>query len=362
MMTLKRSDLFQKYSGKRVLVTGHTGFKGSWLTYILSQLGAEVFGYSIEEPEDKRHSYYALGIHGIVKNPDSHLADVRSLDALKVALQSAQPEYLFHLAAQPIVSTSYADPYNTFTSNILGTLNVLELLKLEGGDTTAVIITSDKCYKNVEREEAYVESDEMGGDDPYSASKGAAELVFHSYNVSFPKMAPSGMCTGRAGNVFGGGDWSRNRLIPDCARELFTRGVVDIRMPDAVRPWTFVVDILFGYLILGASLRTDPARYRGSWNFASGETKTVEQVVELFIESLGTGRLNVNKATAFGKEAGLLLIDPTKANQELGWTNVLSVDAALGETAKWYKAQNEGANMDAYSREFLQRYYLGADA
>lgn len=352
------ADLDGVFRGKKVLVTGHTGFKGSWLCFILSQMGASVYGYSIAEQEDNRHSYYALEIPSLIANPDTHIGDVRDYDRLLKVFNETAPDFIFHLAAQPIVSLSYADPHTTFTSNIAGTLNVLEILRLVGAKTTAVIITSDKCYKNVEQQEPYVESDQMGGDDPYSASKGAAELVFHSYNVSYPKAYPNGISSGRAGNVFGGGDWSKNRLIPDCARELFTKGVVDIRMPHAVRPWTFVVDILFGYLQLAASLNQSPAEFRGSWNFASGETKTVEEVVNIFIEASGVGRLNIDASGSFGKEAGLLLIDPQKAIDRLGWHNVLSVDDALAETARWYKVQSTGADMRTYSETFLTTHYL----
>jgi CDP-glucose 4,6-dehydratase len=347
------------FAGKRIFVTGHTGFKGSWLCSILNHMGAEIYGYSLTEPEDSRHSYYALGVADFLKNPGSASGDVRDRQQLEKEIQRTNPDFLFHLAAQPIVSASYLDPYATFTTNVVGVLNVLELLRLGDFPTTAVIITSDKCYKNKEQTTPYLEADEMGGDDPYSASKGAAELVFHSYEVSYPSLGQTyGIATVRAGNVFGGGDWSRNRLIPDCARDLLTRGSVEARMPQAVRPWTFVIDILFGYLLLAANLRTSPVDFRGSWNFASGETKTVADVVQIIIDQLGFGRLVVNPDSKFGKEAGLLLIDPGKATQQLGWKCQFSVEAALRHTADWYLAQHQGQDMRSYSNSFLSAHYL----
>jgi CDP-glucose 4,6-dehydratase len=357
MITTK--DLVAPFQGKRVLVTGHTGFKGSWLCTILDLLGADVFGYSLAEPVDKRHSYYALNTLSFIKNPQTHIGDVRDLNRFRDEFVAARPDYIFHLAAQPIVSISYTDPYLTFSSNILGVLNALEILKAEGSQTTAVIITSDKCYKNKEQAAPYIENDEMGGDDPYSASKGAAELVFHSYSTSFPDLCQKyGLASVRAGNVFGGGDWSTNRLIPDCARELFSSQSITIRMPKAVRPWTFVVDILFGYLMLAANLRDQPAEFRGSWNFASRETKTVREVVELFIERLGFGKLIIDEASAFGKEAGLLLIDPAKAEHKLGWRPKFSVAEALAQTADWYRDQHQGEHMANVSHTFIKDNYL----
>jgi len=308
---------------------------------------------------DERHSYFALRVGEFIKNKPTHLGDVRDKQKFTAAVLDVAPDFIFHLAAQPIVSTSYIDPYLTFTSNVLGVLNILEILRTYDAPVTSVIITSDKCYKNVERAEPYVEADQMGGDDPYSASKGAAELVFHSYNVSYPKRYLQGLATVRAGNVFGGGDWSTSRLIPDCARDLFRSGVVEIRMPNAVRPWTFVVDILFGYALLGAKLQAEPQAFRGSWNFASGETKTVAEVVHAFISGLGFGTINVNQANNIGKEAGLLLIDPAKANQKLGWASTYSVEDAIKLTANWYRSQRLGSDMLQLSSDFLSECYIG---
>ena len=356
---IKTSNLTSSFVGKRVLVTGHTGFKGSWLCIILHQMGAEVFGLSLSEPDDARHCYYALKVAQFIKNNDSAIGDIRNKDFISSVVYNVKPDFLFHLAAQAIVSTSYKDPYLTFTTNIVGVLNILETLRLANFSTTIIIITSDKCYKNKERKTSYIESDEMGGDDPYSASKGAAELIFHSYLASYPELgAKHGIASVRAGNVFGGGDWSRNRLIPDCARELFSYGIVEIRMPQAVRPWTFVIDILFGYLTLASHLRSSPATFRGSWNFASEETKTVAEVVQIFINSIGFGALRINQQQGIGKEAGLLLIDPNKSKQKLGWQCRFPVEIALQHTAEWYRAQQNSDDMLVYSLQFLAVHYF----
>ncbi|MGL5955654.1 MAG: CDP-glucose 4,6-dehydratase [Brevinema sp.] len=351
----KLRELFQD---KIILVTGHTGFKGSWLSYMLYSLGAKIVGYSISEPENKNHSYYALQVSEILLNQTDHLHDIRELQTFERVVDQYKPDFIFHLAAQAIVSTSYKNPYLTMSSNIMGTTNVLETIRLLEREITAVIITSDKCYKNKERLEPYAEYEEMGGDDPYSASKGCAELVFHAYMFSYFQSDPKKrIASTRAGNVFGGGDWSANRLVPDCVRDILTKGVVDIRMPEAVRPWTFVVEILYGYIMLAYTLHQDK-KYQGSWNFASGVTKTVLEVCNIFIDALGQGAVNVDKAMSVGKESGLLLIDETKARKELGWDLIFSVDEALKLSAEWYHAQHKGIDMKQYSEEFLNQYFL----
>ncbi len=350
-------QLQQTFQNKKVLITGHTGFKGAWLSYLLRQLGAQIIGYSLDEPENPKHAYYALKIKENLINSDDSLHDIRDLTVFKKVVEQSEPDFIFHLAAQAIVSTSYKDPHTTMTSNVLGTTNILETIRLLERPITALIITSDKCYKNKERLEPYKENEEMGGDDPYSASKGCAELVFHSYMFSFFQNDPlKHIASTRAGNVFGGGDWSANRLIPDCVRDILTKGEVDIRMPEAVRPWTFVVEILYGYIMLAHNLHLDK-RFQGSWNFASGETRTVMEVCEIFIKALGQGSVKVDKSTKFGKESGLLLIDETKAKEELGWKSIYPVDEALKLTAHWYHAQFKGEDMTQYSQNFIADYF-----
>lgn len=358
---LSYKKLQETFLGKKVLITGHTGFKGAWLSYLLNQLGADIIGYSISEPENPSHVYFALNISELLVNSENSLHDIRDLSVFQSVVNEYQPDFVFHLAAQAIVSTSYTDPYSTMTTNIVGTTNVLETLRLLDRSITSLIITSDKCYKNKERLAPYREDEEMGGDDPYSASKGCAELVFHSYMFSFLQKDDSKhIASTRAGNVFGGGDWSANRLVPDCVRDILTKGFVDIRMPNAVRPWTFVVEILYGYLMLAHYLHQDKT-YQGSWNFAGGETRTVLEVCNIFIEALGQGAVNISESTSFGKESGLLLIDETKAKNELGWKTIYTVDEALRLTADWYFAQHKGEDMRRYSKEFVIDYFNRTD-
>lgn len=353
---LPSKQLEELFKGKRILITGHTGFKGAWLTYILQQFGAETIGYSISEPENLLHCYYALGVKDRLVNNRNFLYDIASREDLSQIVAEYQPEFIFHLAAQAIVSKSYQEPYSTILTNIVGTANVLEVIRLMRQPITAVIITSDKCYKNKERFEPYHEEEEMGGNDPYSASKGACELLFHSYLTSFFNDDPlKKVASVRAGNVFGGGDWSVNRLIPDCVRQLLSDRVVNIRMPEAIRPWTFVVDILYGYLMLAYFLYQDKT-FQGSWNFASGETRTVLQVCEAFINALGLGQINIDTTTVIGKESGLLLIDESKARKKLGWNVMYDLDTALKLTADWYYAQHKGVDMSCYSADFLKEY------
>jgi CDP-glucose 4,6-dehydratase len=227
---------FAVFRGKKVLITGHTGFKGSWLAFTLDQIGASVFGLSLREPENQNHAYYALGIKEKLINSDSDLGDVREKDLADI-IKLVNPDFIFHLAAQAIVATSYLDPFLTFSTNTFGTLNLLETLRTEKSLATVVVITSDKCYKNLNSARAYVEGDELGGSDPYSSSKAAAEIIFGSYLKSYPLLClENGIASARAGNVFGGGDWSNNRLIPDCVRNIFDGNPINLRMPNATRP------------------------------------------------------------------------------------------------------------------------------
>ena len=343
------------FMGARIIVTGHSGFKGSWLTKLLIESGAEVYGLSISPPIDRNHVFYALHIGDRVQNSSSQFADVRT-DAFNNLYREVKPHFVFHLAAQAIVSTSYKDPYQTVSTNVLGTLNVLESLRLYDFGCTGILITSDKCYKNKNQEEAYVETDELGGDDPYSGSKAAAEILIQSYLTSYPHGFSRGIASARAGNVFGGGDWSENRLIPDCARSIFTSGEIEIRMPNATRPWTYVLDIVSGYMLLALSLRGNPKKYRGSWNFASGENLTVEQVVKMFIENLGKGKMIINESPLIGHESNLLQIDPRKANDNLGWSTKKSIANAMHDTVAWYSAQNQGEDMLIFSEQTLSEY------
>ena len=353
VVSFQSQALFETYSGKKVLVTGHTGFKGSWLVFILKHLGASVAGLSIEPPSNLSHAYYALGVSELLTNRDSQFGDVRNLETIDDILRAQKPDFVFHLAAQAIVSASYVDPLNTFTTNVLGTLHLLEILR-GYPETSSVIVTSVKCYQNDELNSAYFEDDRMGGDDPYSASKGAAELLFHSYTSSFPELGKiNGVSSVRAGNVFGGGDWSDNRLVPDCIRDLYSTNVIHLRMPEATRPWTFVIDILLGYLQTALVVRLRPDLSKSSWNFASGEVKTVLEVAQGFVSAFGFGTVTVDAHQTIGKEAKLLQIDASKARLNLAWKPLFTVDEAIQLTAAWYAAQHGGEDMAVFSNSFL---------
>lgn len=353
LVSFQSQAFFDTYSGKKVLVTGHTGFKGSWLVFILKHLGANVAGLSIEPPSNLSHAYYALGITDLLTNKESQFGDVRNLETVEQVFRTEKPDFVFHLAAQAIVSASYVDPLKTFTTNVLGTLHLLETLR-SYPEISSIIVTSDKCYQNDERNTAYFEHDRMGGDDPYSASKGAAELLFHSYTSSFPDLGQvNGVSSVRAGNVFGGGDWSDNRLVPDCIRDLYSTNIIHLRMPEATRPWTFVIDILLGYLQTALVVRSNPELSKSSWNFASGEVKTVLEVAKGFVSAFGFGTVTVDEQQSIGKEAKLLQIDATKARKHLSWKPLFSVDQAIQLTAAWYAAQQADEDMVAFSNSFL---------
>jgi CDP-glucose 4,6-dehydratase len=353
IVSFQSQALSDTYCGKKILVTGHTGFKGSWLVFILKHLGANVAGLSIEPPSNLSHAYYALGVSELLSNRDSQFGDVRNLETIEDIFQSQKPDFVFHLAAQALVSASYVNPVNTFTTNVLGTLHILETLR-GYPETASVIVTSDKCYQNDERSTAYFEDDRMGGDDPYSASKGAAELLFHSYTSSFADLGKmNGVSSVRAGNVFGGGDWSDNRLVPDCIRDLYSTNVIHLRMPEATRPWTFVIDILLGYLQTALVVRSRPDMSKSSWNFASGEVKTVLDVAQGFVSAFGFGTVTIDEDQSIGKEANLLQIDATKARENLAWQPLFTVDEAIQLTASWYAAQHAGEDMAAFSNSFL---------
>ncbi len=334
------NELKKAYSGKRVFVTGHTGFKGSWLIKILNDLGAIVKGYALA-PENEINLYTEINGDLLC---ESVIGDLRDRSALKKALLDFQPDYVFHLAAQPLVRLSYEIPSETFEVNAVGTANLLDAIRLLEKRCNIVLITTDKVYHNNEWQQPYKESDRLGGYDPYSASKACCELVIDSYKNSFFNVAKydqhqKAIAVGRAGNVIGGGDWSKDRLIPDIAKALNANKEVAIRNPKAVRPWQHVIEPLFGYLELGVKLNSDPIKYAQAYNFGPNvnDALSVEEMVVKSINCWGSGTYFIEVNSNNPHEAGLLKLDISKATKDLKWKPLLNSQTAVERTINWYK-------------------------
>lgn len=343
---------YNSYKNANVLVTGHTGFKGSWLSIWLKELGANVIGYSLDPPSVP-NNFEASVIHNKLNH---NYGDIRNIESLQYVFKNFQPEFVFHLAAQSLVRLSFDEPKSTFDINVGGTTNVLEAAKSFPSVKVIINITSDKCYENKEWIWGYRENDPLGGFDPYSASKGCAELVFKAYLKSFfsqssPEKAMIGAASVRAGNVFGGGDWGKDRLLPDCVRALCCGKPVGIRNPNSIRPWQHVLEPLSGYLWLGALLRQEPARYSGAWNLGPEDDSqiTTIKLVERFIHFWGEGSWQDCSIQNAPHEANLLKLNCDKAHADLQWRAVLNLDEGLRMAADWYKKYYSfGSKEDMY--------------
>lgn len=344
------------FRGKKVLVTGHTGFKGSWLCLWLQTLGAEVFGVALE-PAGKPNLYETASIG---RGMESCILDIRDAVGLRSHLKDVQPECVFHLAAQPLVRHSYADPVGTFATNILGTAHLLDALRSAPSVRAAVIITTDKVYQNREWTHPYRESDALGGHDPYSASKAAAEIITASMRDSFLKESGVRIATARAGNVIGGGDWATDRLIPDCLRAFSENGPVLLRFPDAVRPWQHVLEPLAGYLALAAHLLSDAgSEIEKAWNFGPdpSDTARVGDVADRLASLWGDSAKVVRETGGDNPhEAGLLTLDSSAARHRLGWKPQWDLETALQHTVDWHRAWLRGDNMHNYSLRQIEVY------
>ena len=338
------------YKNKRVFITGHTGFKGTWLSIWLDQLGANLKGYALE-PENS-HDLYNLVSNEI--KIQSVIADIRDKQKLENEILDFQPDIIFHLAAQPLVKKSYENPIETFEVNTIGTANVLEAVRKLEKQCSLVLITTDKVYENKEWIYPYRETDRLGGYDPYSASKATAELVISSFRNSFFNLEQyqihkKSIASARAGNVIGGGDWAANRIIPDIVKALQSNQAIEIRNPQSVRPWQHVLEPLFGYLLLGAKLYDNPLKYSGAWNFGPlpDSTFTVEDLVNKSIEIWGNGSYKITKQENQVHEANLLKLDISKSVDQLGWKPCLSAQETIEWTIGWYKKEKQNYNLIA---------------
>jgi CDP-glucose 4,6-dehydratase len=326
------------YKGKKVLVTGNTGFKGSWLSVMLNELGATVIGYSLGPPTEP-NMFEAVGLGN--KNLNV-LGDIRDEKHLLATLEEHQPDLVFHLAAQPLVRRSFREPRLTYETNVMGTVNLLESVRKTRSAKVVVVVTSDKCYENKELPTGCKESDPMGGADPYSSSKGCAELVVSAYRSSFfdsEEGSQVALSSVRAGNVIGGGDWGEDRLVPDCVRALSEKKEVVIRNPTSVRPWQFVLEPLGGYLLLGAKMYENGQKYVGAWNFGplEGDAISVQAIVKRIVSYWGDGEYRVQSSPNEPREAQSLRLDCGKARALIGWKPTYTIDVALIETVAWYK-------------------------
>lgn len=341
------------WRGKRVLVTGHSGFKGGWLTVWLHRMGAQVTGISLA-PSTSPSLFDLAGISTLC---DSHFIDIRDVGALAPVVRQAAPEIVFHLAAQPLVRASYRDPLATFETNVLGTAHVLESLRGLPSVRAAVMVTTDKVYRNEEWQWPYRESDPLGGHDPYSASKAASEIVIASYRDAF--LAAQGIRVGsaRAGNVIGGGDWSEDRLIPDAVRAWESDGTLEVRRPEATRPWQHVLEPLAGYLVLAEKLHDDGAA-AGAYNFGpeTSAAASVRVVVDLARQAYGSGQVRYGSADAGPHEAGWLALEIAKARHALGVEPRWSLDETVRRTMAWYLDLSKGADARALCEAEIHAY------
>lgn len=338
------------------MLTGHTGFKGSWLAFLLKEAGAEVLGYALP-PEYPESHFELLGLARCVRHVEG---DIRDAAKLAETMRSFAPEFVFHLAAQALVRRSYDDPKTTFDTNVGGSVNLLEAVRGCDSVRSLVFITSDKCYENVEWVWGYRESDRLGGHDPYSASKAAAEIVFSAYTRSFFSHRPElGVASARAGNVIGGGDWAADRIVPDCIRALRNGQPIRLRNPGATRPWQHVLEPLAGYLLLATRLIDTPSAFSDAWNFGppSSDVRTVHDVAERIVARFGTGSIEIEAADSKQHEARLLQLNCDKAQQLLGWRSHWAFEQTMAATAGWYKDVLDGTSAVDVTRKQLRDFF-----
>ncbi len=341
------------WRGKRVFVTGHTGFKGGWLCLWLQSLGAEVHGYALAPSTTPD----LFSIASVAKNMHSDIADIRAAETLTAAMQSAQPDIVFHLAAQSLVRYSYAAPVETYAVNVMGTVNLLEAVRATPAVRAVVVVTTDKCYENREQPSGYRESEPLGGHDPYSSSKACAELVTAAYRLSFLEQAGVALASARAGNVIGGGDWATDRLIPDFLRAMDAGVTMQVRSPNAIRPWQHVLEPLSGYLLLAERLCDDARAFSEAWNFGptDEDARPVSWIVDRLIATV-PGTTYKRDPSSHLHEANYLKLNSSKAHARLGWKARWSLATALDKTLEWHGAWRKGADMHQDTLDQIAQY------
>jgi CDP-glucose 4,6-dehydratase len=353
------TELRSAFAGRTVLVTGHTGFKGSWLSLWLHRLGARVAGYALD-PKEQKGIFLRARVGGLV---DDRRGDIRDYKGLQEVFTRHVPEFVFHLAAQPLVREGYQEPKETLDVNIGGTVNVLEACRQAPSVKAVVVVTSDKCYLNNGKASPYREGDRLGGHDPYGASKACAEIVAHAYEQSFFRGNAAagrrlGFATARAGNVIGGGDWALDRIVPDCIRSLSSGRIIRIRNPRHTRPWQFVLEPLAGYLLLAANLHEQPEKFSGAWNFGPDPEANVPvtDLVEKIITVYGRGSWQSETDPGQPLESHSLALDAAKAAMKLKWCPLLSLKQAVEMTVDWYKYAEANHDLRDFSLNQIEAY------
>ena len=343
------------WKNKKVFITGHTGFKGSWLSLWLQHLGADICGFSLASPTEPN----LFTLAKVKENMQSITGDIRDDASIKDAIVNFKPEVVFHLAAQSLVRRSYIDPVGTYETNVIGTINVLEAIRAQNSVASVIVVTSDKCYENKETGKSFEEEDAMGGGDPYSSSKGCAELVTSSYKHSFfnNENRKIGIASVRSGNVIGGGDWAENRLIPDLCTSFIKGEQASIRYPDSIRPWQHVLDPISGYLLLAEKINKDSSM-SGGWNFGPVEedAKPVKWIADELVRLWGCNAGWQRDENKHPNESGVLRLNCNKARKQLGWQSRLSLSQALKLTVEWFKAYENNDELKAVTLNQIKHF------